>query len=671
MDKLAMRDAMLRRAFRLAYFIHDDRELAIRVAIAAMSKLAVAAVAQDKRSYYKPGGRSPRPRSNRVRPRTKISLSELHLLQRLVYVESEPYEQQEEERQGAAIDEESLITRYIKHLVNITLMRNSFHVTLGVSRLLYNYTTGESMQLYDLIMQDPERAKDDAYWRERKARLMRELKQRFGQSLTVVRGLHGEERFQTREDSARYLALVEQRLQMFTPWDTPCPLPGSGPAPNKIEALTFRDTDPDEEHQIEVARMHAVIHPDCYERLVSGLSLDPPASRLEIPKFFHTSDNGPEDEPRGDRDQAMEPTEDELARMRRELDDQSARRKRPGASRLRVRVDGVERADLRTDRKSEVSLEVEEGSKLIEVRTACEEGDMLLAVHALGYDDAAPTAGPSRFLTKYGGSQKISFSISPLRRLREEDGAPVFGVSVVVSYEKVHLLPALQHAWRWLGFYPLRIWRPRRWATAWVLAAVFVAVAISGWAWLLIVRERTSQQTQVAENKETVTVASPSPSNPPAGAPPSATVTPNLQEPQIALPPADAPEPAPTATPEVLRNEAGASASLLEVKKICVEVTGDRQVDPAIIEHLSRNLQASQRWTTATRDRADALLSVTGGSDGREIFVRLINEQGKPLWPRTGGDSARRYGATAAEAAKVVADLLADVRQLGRRRRGR
>jgi hypothetical protein len=285
MDKVAMRDAMLRRAFRLAYFIHGDRELAVRIATAAMSKLDAAVVTQNRRSYYKPGGRSRAPGSKVISPRTKVSLSESHLLQRLVYAESEPYERQEERRENAAIDEESLIKRYIKHLINITLMRNSFHVTLGVSRLLYNYTTAESMELYDLIMQDPERAKDDAYWRERKARLMRELKERFGQSLAVVRGSHGEKRFQTREDSARYLELAKLCLHMFTPWDTPCPLPGSGPAPGKIGALTFRGPDPDEEHQFEVARMHAVIHPDCHERLVTGLGFDPPARRLEIPRL--------------------------------------------------------------------------------------------------------------------------------------------------------------------------------------------------------------------------------------------------------------------------------------------------------------------------------------------------------------------------------------------------
>lgn len=326
-----MMDARLRRAFRLAYFIHNDRELAVRIVTAAMSKLNASAAAQDKRSYYRTGGRPLAPGPKAIGPRTKISLSELHLLQRLVYVESEPHERQEEQLQSATIDEESLITRYIKHLINITMMRNSFHVTLGVSRLLYNYTTAEGMKLYDLIMQTPERAKDEAYWRERKAWLSRELKDRFDQSLAVVRGQYGEERFQTRDDSVRYLRLVRQCLQMFTPWDTPCPLPGAGRTPCEIEALTFRGSDPDEEHQIEVARMHAVIHPDCYERLVAGLDFDSPARRLEIPKFSHNFDRGPEDGPREDRDEAADPTEEELVRIRRELDDQSGRRKRPPA----------------------------------------------------------------------------------------------------------------------------------------------------------------------------------------------------------------------------------------------------------------------------------------------------------------------------------------------------
>jgi hypothetical protein len=248
----------------------------------------------------------------------------------------------------------------------------------------------------------------------------------------------------------------------------------------------------------------------------------------------------------------------------------------------------------------------------------------------------------------------------------------VFGVSVVVSYEKAQLWPTLQHAWLRLGFNRLRMWQPRRWATALVLGAVFVPIAISSLAWFLNVNERRSRQTQIAENIETVTVASPFPSNTSTVASPSTTVSANLQNSQIASPTAAPSEPAPTATPEVLRsNEAHTFSSLLKVKKICVEAIGDIRIDPEIIEHLSSSLQASQRWITVTCDEADALLSVEGGSDEREIFVRLINEEGKTIWPRTGSDSTRRYEARAEEAAKVIADLLADIRQLDHRRLGR
>jgi hypothetical protein len=665
MDKPAIRDVMLRQAFQLAYFIQGDREHAIRIVTAAMSKLNAAVIAQDKRLYYKLS-RSWLPGSKPIGSRTKVSLSKLHLLQRLVFYESEPYERQKERPPysgpNSEIEEERLIRHYIKHLVTITHMRNSFHVTLGVSRLLYNYTTAESMELYDLIMQDPERAKDDAYWRERKARLMKELKDRFGRLLAVVRGSRGEERFQAREDSARHLGLVRQCLQMFMPWDTPCPLPGTDLVSDKIEALTFLGSDPDEEHQIEVARIHAVIHPDCFEQLVNVLGLDAPAQRLEIPHFFHSSDNSPEDKPQGDRSHVAELSEDELARMRKELDDESASGKKASTSRLRILVDGDEQARLELNQTSEASFEVEEDARLIEVRTASEDGDRLLAVHALSYDDMRPTAEPSHFSIRREGGQKISFTISPVHRLREREGAPVWGVSVVVSYEKAHLLRA------WLGVYSQGGWQPQRWARAggwrYALAATLIAVSLLGVAWLLIVREQPSQQKQIAGSKEPVPTESAVASSSPDGARPSATIPSMIQTPRTMTPAPAASRPMISTTPKKIR---GAATSLLEMKKICIEVIGDHPVDQSIVDHLSRRLRMSQRWTTATQDEADALLRVAGSLNGREISVWIVDLGGQILWPRTGSIRGRQYKLTKEEAGKVITDLLADVRELGRR----
>src|SRR5262249_42374962 len=138
-------DDLLNRAFELAYFILGDRSASIYVAMAAMDKLKTAASNQDRRLYYTPTGRRFYPAT-----RTKVNLSELHLLQRLVYVESELFERLLE-GQRRNIPQDDLIIRYIKHLVRITTKHNSFYVTLGLCRLLYNYSTGDTSEIYNLV----------------------------------------------------------------------------------------------------------------------------------------------------------------------------------------------------------------------------------------------------------------------------------------------------------------------------------------------------------------------------------------------------------------------------------------------------------------------------------------------------------------------------------------
>src|SRR5205814_2961716 len=102
----------------------------------------------------------------------------LHLLQRLVYIESELFERLLEGQQKT-VQQDDLIIRYIKHLVRITTKHNSFYVTLGLCRLLYNYSTGETSEIYNLVLQDPERIRDDYYYRSRKKSLMQPTKDRF------------------------------------------------------------------------------------------------------------------------------------------------------------------------------------------------------------------------------------------------------------------------------------------------------------------------------------------------------------------------------------------------------------------------------------------------------------------------------------------------------------
>ena len=121
-----------------------------------------------------------------------------------------------------------------------------------------------------MVAQDPERVKDDYYYRSRKRLLIGEMKQRFGDLIRIHRGARGEERFQARDRPERYLDLVKQCLRFFTPWQTPCLVP-HGFDPTLESILPFSSQGGVEEDKVEINRIHAIIEPDCFERLIGGL----------------------------------------------------------------------------------------------------------------------------------------------------------------------------------------------------------------------------------------------------------------------------------------------------------------------------------------------------------------------------------------------------------------
>ena len=143
----------------------------LSLSIEPLPKLETASNAQFKRYYYTPTGRAETSRATRSR----VSLNDLQLLQRLVFVESENFEKQNETAKTTS--EKNLLVYFIKHLVRISLKRNSFYVTLGISRILHNYGTNDAMEIYNIVVQDPDRVHDD-YYRSRKGVLMKELKAR-------------------------------------------------------------------------------------------------------------------------------------------------------------------------------------------------------------------------------------------------------------------------------------------------------------------------------------------------------------------------------------------------------------------------------------------------------------------------------------------------------------
>lgn len=410
MDGFKFTDDIIRQAFALAYFIHGSDAEARAVVREAMGKLEVAAAAQVKRLYYSPTRRSLWQRTRAAHSRTKVSLSERHLLQRLIYVESEPYERARE-RNAEALRDEDLLIHFVKHLIRISLKRNSFYVALGVSRVLHNYSTNETMEIYNVVVQDPERVKDDYYYRSRKGRLLQEIKDRFDSFLNVSRVSRGEERFQTLDAPDEFVALIAECLRQFSPWHTPCAIPPQYD-PTADEIPTLSSAHESEEDRVEINRIHALVHPDCYELLTTSLKFDPPALRLSVPRFNlpngKNNMSGPNDQPRRP---APPLGASEVETLKRILAEQSARRKATHATLLSVIVDKVERARLDLETADSVSFALDDADELVEVR-ALDDERTLLATHLLGGADAGERIGPASFEIVLEGGQKLTFTLS-------------------------------------------------------------------------------------------------------------------------------------------------------------------------------------------------------------------------------------------------------------------
>ena len=368
------KDEWLDKAFLLAFFLHGDRETAKLIATSAMNKLETASNAQFKRHYYTPTGRA-----DAARPaRSRVSLDDLRLLQRLVFIESEIFEREKENKKK--VSRESLLKFFVKHLVRISLKRNSFYVTLAVSRILHNYATADAMEIYNVVVQDPERVHDDYYYRSRKGVLMKEMKARFGDLLEIVRVSRGEERFQTDPQSENLTETATEALKFFTPWNSACAIPEKfDPFEDVIKPFHFDKRAPDEEHRIEINRIHAALHPGCFAQLASALRLPPPEKKLEIPKFMRTENQAASD----DNDWRNPPhlETNELRQIKDVLTAQAESRKAMTAGFLRVVVDGIERVQIDLAEAGSAKFDLDEAAELIEIYAVGNSSETLLATH--------------------------------------------------------------------------------------------------------------------------------------------------------------------------------------------------------------------------------------------------------------------------------------------------
>jgi len=457
-----------------------------------MNKLETASNAQFKRYYYTPTGRAETSRATRSR----VSLNDLQLLQRLVFVESENFEKANETSKN--IGEKNLLVYFIKYLVRISLKRNSFYVTLGISRILHNYGTNDAMEIYNIVVQDPDRVHDDYYYRSRKGVLMKELKARFGELLETVKVNRGEERFNHKADAENLSETAKDCLQFFTPWNSSCAIPEKfNPFNDIIAPFHFDKQNPDAEHRIEVNRIHAALHPQCFSRLTDALHLPAPEEKMEIPKFMIS--NNQTDEQTDDWRNPPSLEADELQTIRNILAAQAESRRAISANLLRVVVDGDEKAKINLAETDQVNFDLGDEAELIEVRVVEKDGEIVLATHLLSFEDLENGNQLQSVLLE--GGQKVSFNLMPTH----DEYGEVVGINCGVEFAATELQKPFVLASERAGFSLSGWFNNLGWAFKPALTFGLILLAVSiGW---LFYRQ------MIGENKTEFAQENPTPIN--------------------------------------------------------------------------------------------------------------------------------------------------------------
>ena len=660
-------DDLLNSAFDLAYFILGDRAASIYVAMAAMDKLKAASAHQGRRLYYTPIGRSAHPAT-----RNKVNLSDLHLLQRLIYIEADLFERLLE-GQEQSLRVEDLIIRYVKHLIRITTRHNSFYVTLGLCRLLYNYTTAETSEIYNLVLQDPVRMRDDHYYRSRKKRLLEEMKARFGNLIRTERGFRRAERFQPDPASGVFAGLVKECLLRFTPWQSTCVLPGElDPKRNVVSSLMFEGGDPDAEHEIELNRIHSLTHPACFERLTAALGLAPPDQRLELPQFF-VSGGGPR--AAAARFNPTELSEGELNAIKQHLDKHSAHRNSYSNGRLICLIDQTRTTFFEPSVETSITLDVKPGSELLEIRSVLADEEIPLTVYPIRYDKSGIMDASSVAVLE--GGQRFSFKIGP-----HPDDSTAVNATMMLSYHgpgktgDFFGLRTAVNAWlrklRTLsqGRTSALALLPKPTVLASALGILIVAMFAAGlWGYVHLKKSQVSGPLLTQNHEPKAKQDSPFVS-PPSTIQSQSSETPRnsqRRQPKTEDTESRKLQPDTTGRGEPAEETRGGrlrppATSLGSTKRLYVDPLGDDDFSRQLRELLIAKLKSSNRFTVVTnRNEADAVFKQ---SASRTMKVRtfmaleLVDASGQRIWSFPSNRTGRTFLSAEEVSEKIVATLL-------------
>jgi hypothetical protein len=438
-------DEWLLLALEQASCLHCRDEVVQEIVGKACCDLSVRSRDQKHRLYAK------------TRKPARIYLEDQHLLQHLVFWHSETHEKTQETYAPSSINERDMITRYLAFIVRKTLKRNSLYGVTGVCRFICRYELKDVREIYDALLDEPDRYKTDDDFRSNRKRMRDMIFKRFSKYLCMEETHNGQEKhFQLRDNQndLSLLQLIKGSLDAFKPWYTQC-LPASF-MPHEEKRGIFSHHD---EHVCEIERLHTLIHPDCFKTLIESLGFDVPDTRLGIPRFLYVSsiDETPfgagsasssASSGRGNNDSSNASANRlKLEVLRGMLIEQAEKLKSfvPEGV-LTVKIDGEDVASLNLDTTNRVEFTVDsEEAELIEI--VAQSKRLVLAVHPLDDEIWQTRNRRHSYIVRHQSGAKIKFI---LRRLSNADtGNGQLLVSVI--YKETNLARSLTFLWRRMG----------------------------------------------------------------------------------------------------------------------------------------------------------------------------------------------------------------------------
>src|SRR5262249_33984755 len=164
--------------------------------------------------------------------------------------------------------------------------------------------------------------------------------------------------------------------------------------------------------EVEIRRLHALLHPDCFERLLVALRLEESAKRLEVPKFQLRESQRPEP-PGGGHPPRARLSEEDMQSLKESIIQESERRRRFSPSWRRIVVDRVERARCPLEQSRSGRIEITPDDSLIEIYGFRDGEDTRLATHFLSYD-LDDRLRPLAVTITLEGGQELRLAVEPL-----------------------------------------------------------------------------------------------------------------------------------------------------------------------------------------------------------------------------------------------------------------